>query len=268
MPASHATILLSTFLLTAVMVTLMWRIHVALRDASVIDYYWAPGFVVIAAAAAWMSAPLDTLQTMFVLAIVVWAARLTHYLVRRHRRAKVEDGRYRRFRDKGGPAFWWTSLFSIFLLQAVLLWLIATPILVAITLARGAPDIPIAAVGFAAFGIGLLIEAVADAQLAAHRADPSNGGTVLDTGLWAWSRHPNYFGEVLLWWGLAIVAYGLSGSLWSFLGPAVLTIVVVAVSIKLTEDHVAASRASFAAYRARTSPFVPWPPAASRKPRQ
>ncbi|MGX1305962.1 steroid 5-alpha reductase family enzyme [Amorphus suaedae] len=265
MPASHGTILLTTFLIAAVMFTLMWRIHVTLKDASVIDYYWAAGFVVIAAATALMAPPLGTLQVLFVVAIVVWAIRLTHYVVRRHRRARAEDGRYRRFRDQGGPTFWWKSLFSIFLLQAVLQWLIATPVIVALTAARAAPDVPLAAIGFGLFCIGLLIEAVADAQLAAHRAAPANAGTVLQTGLWAWSRHPNYFGEALLWWGLALVAFALSGSLWAFLGPAVLTVVVVVVSLRLTEDHVADTRAGFAAYKARTSAFVPWPPATARE---
>ena len=268
MPASLGLILLTTFLSTALMFTLMWRIHVDVGDASVIDYYWGPGFVIIAALAFWMGPPAGALQAAFLFAVIVWAARLTHYVVRRHRRARAEDGRYRRFRAQGGPAFWWKSLFSIFLLQAVLQWLIATPILVAIGLGAAVPNAAVVALGFAAFAVGFVIEAIADAQLAAHRNDPARAGTVLDTGLWAWSRHPNYFGEVVLWWGLAIVAYGLSASLWSFLGPAVLTLVITAVSLKLTEDHVAETRTGFAAYKARTSAFLPLPPAAARKARR
>jgi steroid 5-alpha reductase family enzyme len=265
MPASPGLILLMTLLPAIVMFTIMWRIHVDIGDASVIDYYWGPGFVVIAAIAAAACAPLTLLQAILVVAVVVWAARLTWAVVRRHRRANVEDGRYRRLRDGGGPAFWWQSLFSVFLLQAVLQWLIATPIVIAIALPQRATDTLMVAAGFGLFAIGLAIEAIADAQLARHRADPARAGTTLDTGMWGWSRHPNYFGEVLLWWGLSLVAFALSGSLWAFAGPAILTVVVLAVSLRLTEDHMAATRADFARYRARTSAFVPWPPAASGK---
>jgi len=268
MPASPELILLTTFLLAIVMFTIMWRIHVVIGDASVIDYYWGPGFVVIAGIAAAACAPLTFLQAILVAAVVVWAARLTWAVVRRHRRANVEDGRYRRLRDSGGPAFWWKCLFSVFLLQAVLQWLIATPIVIAIARPHGTADARVAGFGLALFAVGLAMEAIADAQLARHRADSARAGTTLDTGMWGWSRHPNYFGEVLLWWGLSLVAFALSGSLWSFAGPAILTVVVLAVSLRLTEDHMAATRADFARYRARTSAFVPWPPTASRRPRR
>jgi len=268
MPASPALILLATFLLAVVMFTLMWQIHVAMRDASVVDYYWAAGFVVIAAAAVAMSAPLSPVQALFVLAVVVWATRLTGHIVRRHRRAGAEDGRYRRLRAKGGPGFWWKSLFSIFLLQAVLQWLVATPVVVAIALARTDPDMVPMGVGFALYALGLGLETAADRQLARHREDPARAGSVLDRGLWAWSRHPNYLGEIILWWGLSLVAYGLSGSLWAFAGPALLTGIIATVSIRLTEEHAAGSRAGFADYRARTSPLVPWPrsPAETTRP--
>lgn len=260
MSAFPGLILLTTLLLTLVMFTLMWRIHVAMHDASVIDYYWAPGFVVIAVATAAMSAPLSALQALFVLAVVVWAVRLTLHVVGRHRRANAEDGRYQRFRAAGGPDYWWKNLFSVFLLQAVLQWLIATLIVVAVAAAPATPDAVIVTVGFALFAFGLAVETIADRQLAAHREDPACAGTVLDRGMWAWSRHPNYFGEIVLWWGLSLVAFTLSGSLWAFTGPAILTVVVKAVSIRLTEEHVADARTGFADYRARTSALVPWPP--------
>ena len=214
----------------------------------------------IALATLVLTSPPTVLQTLFLLALVLWTARLTLYVVRRHLRASEEDGRYRRFREKGGAAFWWKSLITIFLLQAVLQWMIASPVIAALGFARPDPAIGLAACGFLLFAIGFGVEAIADAQLARHRNDPRASGEVLTSGLWAWSRHPNYFGEVVLWWGLGLVAYALSGSLWSFLGPAVLTLVIRAISIKLTEEHVEAVRPDFAAYKARTAMLVPRPP--------
>lgn len=260
MSASPGLILTTTFMLALLMFTLLWRIHVAARDASVIDYYWGPGFLAIALATVVLSAPPTLPQVLFLLALALWTARLTHYVVRRHLRAGEEDGRYRRFREKGGEAFWWKSLITIFLLQAVLQWMIASPVIAALGFARADPSIGLAACGCLLFAVGFAVEAVADAQLARHRNDPQTAGEVLTTGLWAWSRHPNYLGEIVLWWGLGLMAYALSGSLWSFFGPAVLTLVIRGVSIRLTEEHVAAVRPGFEAYRARTAMLVPRPP--------
>ncbi|WP_018697712.1 DUF1295 domain-containing protein [Amorphus coralli] len=260
MNAPPLLILISTFALACVLFTIVWRIHVAIRDASIIDYVWAPGFVALAIATLALSGPPNGLQIAFLAALVAWAARLTIHLVRRHRRAGVEDGRYERFRQAGGAAYWWKSLFTVFLLQAFLQWLIAFPVLTSLSASHEPVSTALALVGLAVFAAGFGLEWVADNQLKRHKADPANHARTLDSGLWAWSRHPNYFGEIVLWWGLALTAYALSGSLWAFLGPIVLTVVVRTVSLRLTEDHAAASRPDFAAYRARTSALLPRPP--------
>jgi steroid 5-alpha reductase family enzyme len=188
-----------------------------------------------------------------------WGLRLGLHL---HRRWRVtgEDRRYRAMRAGWGPRFAVASLFTVFLLQGALLWLVSLPLQIGAALGAARPLGLRDAAGLLLFGAGLLTEAVADAQLARFRADPASAGQVMDRGLWGWSRHPNYFGEALLWWGLGLVAAG-AGPLWPLLGPALLTFLLLKVSgVALLEREIGQRRPGYDAYVARTSSFVPWPP--------
>ena len=187
----------------------------------------------------------------------LWAARLGSHLLRRNR-SHGEDPRYVAMRAQHGARFWWVSLFTVFLLQATLAWIVSLPLQAAIvsTTPLGILD----GVGVLAWIAGFTCEAVADAQLARFRADPNNRGTVLDTGLWRYSRHPNYFGDALLWWGIGLL--GAAAGAWAALvGPLLMNVLIVRVSgVSLLEKDIGDRRPGYREDVRRTSSFVPWFP--------
>jgi steroid 5-alpha reductase family enzyme len=169
---------------------------VRIRDASIADAGWEPGVVLLA----WIDFVLSGLQTrrgwLVAGLITVWGARLCRHIVRRSR-GKGEDPRYTAMRTAHRPAFWWRSLFVVFWLQGVILWVVALPLLGAVTARQPflmLPDL----VGLLLFIVGFAFEAVGDFQLERFRADPANRGKVLNTGLWRYTRHPNYFGDATM----------------------------------------------------------------------
>ena len=168
-----------------------------LKDVSVIDILWAPAFAILGWACAAMTAALDARAWIVLALVTVWAVRLGSHVWRRWRRLRHEDYRYATIRQRRGPNFPWTSLFWIFsgcrhFCCGSFLW----PLQAAID--NNAPLNSLDAVGVSFALAGLAIEAIADMQLTRFRADPASSGRVLDTGLWAWSRHPKYFGDFAL----------------------------------------------------------------------
>ncbi|WP_349364284.1 MAG: DUF1295 domain-containing protein [Roseitalea porphyridii] len=251
-----------TFALTCVAFTGIWLINVLTEDAGVIDYYWGPGFSVIALVHVWFHGIGGAYQAVLLAAVLAWSARLAIHLVRRHHGSVHEDGRYRAMRESGGPSWWWASLFKVFLLQAVLLWLIAAPLHVAFLADPSEVATVAFIVGMAVYGIGLAIEWIADVQLATGKrvtgaAGPETG--MVTDGLWGISRHPNYLGEIILWWGVGIAAFAISGSLLALAGPALLTLVMRFVSLPLTEQHMMRTRPDYAAYMERVPALIGLP---------
>ncbi|WP_421851808.1 DUF1295 domain-containing protein [Oricola sp.] len=252
--------LLQTLAPTLGAFTALWLIHVWLRDAGVIDYYWGPGFAVIAAIHVFRLETITPLQWIFFAAVTLWAFRLAAHLIRRHRHSSGEDGRYAYMRTHGGPGFWWKSLFTIFLLQGVLQWIIAAPVHGALSGGSSGAVSPVLFwVGLTIYATGLTIEWVADLQL--HRARQStrasSAGMIARTGLWARSRHPNYFGEIVLWCGLATSACALGGGLVVFAGPVLLIAAITGVSIPLTEAHMRRTRHGFEEYAEQVPRLIP-----------
>ena len=237
--------------------TLLWLVSLRLRDASVVDPFWGPGFALVTLTY-WLVDGGRTARGMLVLALVIlWALRLGWHLLRRNRR-EGEDPRYAAMRARHGERFPRVSLFRVFWLQGMILWIIAMPLLAAVRsqAALGLLDLLGAAVAL----IGIITEAVADRQLRRFRADPSSRGRVLDSGLWRYSRHPNYFGDAVLWWGLWLVA-AAGGAWWTLFSPVAMTVLLLKVSgVPLLEKSLEQSRPGYAEYAERTSAFVPWPP--------
>lgn len=235
----------------------IWLIQVKLRDAGVIDYYWGPGFVVISLVLGFFSgftAPSLVLISM----VAIWSTRLSWYLVARHRRSPAEDARYAAMRRAGGDSFWWKSLFTIFLLQGALQWIIASPLYATFLLPQtGTPTDLLFLFGLLLFAAGFLIEATADRQLAQFRQIAGSQGQLMTSGLWSRSRHPNYFGEIILWFGIGFCSFAITGSFWAFFGPVILAMIIYFVSIPITEDHLRSSRPAFDGYAARTPVLVP-----------
>ncbi|MBH0239989.1 DUF1295 domain-containing protein [Methylobrevis albus] len=260
LPLGDGPALAASFAAVIVLFTAIWAIHVKIEDASIVDYVWGPGFVLAGAVAALTMETRTWVAVSLLGAVALWAIRLTVHLVGRHQ-GSGEDPRYRAMREAGGATFWRRALWSVFWLQAVILWLLALPLVASFRWAAAEPVTAAVIAGFALFAAGLVIETVADRQLATWRRDPRNAGKLLTRGLFAWSRHPNYFGEALLWWGIGLAAAGITRSALPLLSPLAITALLLFVSgIPLVERRMAAARPDYAAWRAATSPFVPMPP--------
>jgi steroid 5-alpha reductase family enzyme len=244
--------------------TLVWVLSVKLRDASIADVCWGAGFVLLA----WlycMLSPTMTSRSWLVAALVtLWGARLSVHIFRRNR-GHGEDPRYRAMRASQGRAFWWRSLFTVFWLQGAILWFVALPLLIAVRAAWPAALTAVDGLGVVLFAVGFGFEVVGDYQLARFKAEPSNRGHVLDRGLWRYTRHPNYFGDATLWWGLYVIAAAAPGGWLTVLSPALMTFLLVRVSgVTLLEDGLKTSKPGYRAYVARTPAFFPWFPRAPR----
>jgi steroid 5-alpha reductase family enzyme len=237
--------------------TALWLLSLALSDAGIIDIFWAPGFFIVATATALIESHLVARTVIILVLTAMWAERLGAHLLHRWRGFHEEDRRYTAMRQGGG--FWWKSLFRVFWLQAVILWVVSWPLQAAIP--RGAVPLgPLDIVGAALALAGIVIEGVADAQLARFKRDPASKGKVLDTGIWAWSRHPNYFGNATMWWGFWLIALS-AGAWWTIFSPIVMTFFLLRVSgVALLEKDIGERRPGYADYIRNTSAFIPWPP--------
>lgn len=258
---------------SALLAAATWLASLRARDVSLVDRVWA--WLVAAPAllgAALLPAPPPAGGTgRWMLAVLlVWALRLSLFVTTRNA-GHGEDRRYAAIRARNGPAFPYVSLVTVFGLQAVLAWLVSMPLLAA--LVHDAPLSPLAVAGLLVAACGVLLEGVADAQMAAYRATRRAGAApaadVMDRGLWRWSRHPNYFGEACVWWGLWLAALGVSGraGAWSVVSPLLMTVLLLRVSgVALLERDLLSRRPAYRDYVARTSAFVPWPPRAAVRP--
>jgi steroid 5-alpha reductase family enzyme len=250
----------ATALAVAACMGTLWGLSVALRNASIVDVFWGLGFALIA----WLGlarAGGDVAPRQWLVAVLVgvWGVRLAGYLLWRNA-GRGEDPRYVAMRRRIGPRFWWVSLFSVFALQGVLLWIVSLPVQVVMR-APGGPLGVLDALGALVCAVGLGFEALGDWQLARFKADPANAGRVMDRGLWRYTRHPNYFGDACVWWGLFAIALATPLGPWSVVGPALMTFLLLRVSgVPLLERSMARRRPEYAAYAARTSAFFPRPP--------
>jgi len=239
---------------SALIALVVWAVSVPKRDVSIVDSAW--GFLVLVPALV-VTAVVPEAGPRAGLVLVLsaaWALRLSGHIAWRHR-GQPEDRRYQEIRRRNEPHFAWKSLYLVFGLQALLGWIVAAPLMAAG--ASPAPWSVLDAFGLALAIFGLVYETVADAQLARFRADPRNRGKVMDRGLWRWSRHPNYFGECCLWWGLWLVATA-AGAWWSVVSPLLMTVLLLKVSgVPLLEKDLGRHRPGYADYARRTPAFLP-----------
>ena len=241
--------------LVAGTMTLAWVIGTLKRDVSVVDIFWGLGFV----ETVWLYHLLgdgDRTRGLVVAgAVTLWGCRLAWHIFRRSL-GHGEDSRYAEIRARNGKMFWLTSLFTVFLLQATLVWIISLPLLRAQIHpeAFGLLD----ALGALVFVAGFAMESVADRQLQRFRNDPAMKGKVLDTGLWRYTRHPNYFGDALVWWGLFLMA---PAHPWVLISPLLMTWFLMRVSgVPMLEAKLKRTRPGYADYVARTNSFFRWFP--------
>jgi steroid 5-alpha reductase family enzyme len=261
MPSS-SLLLLNAAIIAAVML-ILWLLSLRLRDASIVDIFWGLGFVVIAwNTQAWTDG--GSRASLLVTLTTLWGLRLGAYLAWRNI-GKGEDARYRAMRTHHGERFWWVSLLTVFALQGSVMWLISLPVQVGQTVSGEVGVIGL--MGVAVWLVGFLFESIGDLQLARFKSDPGNAGKVMDRGLWRYTRHPNYFGNALIWWGLFLVAATVP-TLWIVISPLLMTFLLLKVSgVALLEKSLASRSAEYRQYVERTSAFIPWPQMAARNRR-
>jgi steroid 5-alpha reductase family enzyme len=243
--------------------TLVWLLSLARRDASIVDVFWGLGFVIVAWIYVAASAPRTSRGVLAAVLVTFWGLRLSLHILWRSR-GRGEDYRYRAMRERDPAGFPRRSLLTVFWLQAALLWAISAPLFQAQR--PGPPGLTaLDGLGLALFALGFLFEAVGDWQLARFRNDPANVGRVMDRGLWRYTRHPNYFGDALLWWGFFCLALATPGSWWTLLSPVLMTLLLMRVSgVTLLERKLRETRPDYRRYAAQTSAFFPWLPRRGR----
>jgi steroid 5-alpha reductase family enzyme len=256
MDALAATLALSAGAVLALLIA-TWLASLALRDASIVDVAWGLGFVVVAWVAFATGDGDGARRTLLAVLVTVWGLRLAGYIGRRKLRHPGEDPRYGAWRERWGKRFWLVSLSNVFVLQALLVWIVSLPVQGASARAGGLGWLDF--VGIALWAVGLFFEGVGDAQMARFKADASNRDTVMDRGLWRFTRHPNYFGDFCVWWGIGLIALS-SGAWWTLVGPAVVTLLLTRVSGKDHLERTLSQRPGYAEYVARTPAFFPQPP--------
>ena len=238
-----------------------WVIATRVGRVNVVDTVWGLAFVAMAAVSFGGSStghPDMTRRLLLLALATVWGLRLAAYLGWRSRGAG-EDPRYTRMLERAGASGPVSSLTRVFLLQSVVAWFVAAPVIVGMY--ETSPVNAVTVVGGSLWAVGVTFEAVGDAQLAAFKRDTANRGRVLDHGLWRYTRHPNYFGEACLWTGLYLVAAQQWPGAATVLSPVAMVYFVAAKTGKpMLEAQLADSKPGYADYVRRTSGFLPRPP--------
>jgi steroid 5-alpha reductase family enzyme len=255
--ATIATVLIWNLALVVGVFLVLWLVSLRLRDASIVDPCWGMGFVLVAWHTFLMRTPPGPRGWLLIGLVTLWGVRLSGYLLWRNW-GHGEDRRYQAMREKHGAKFWLVSLFTVFLLQAVLLWFISWPVQMGIVFGQQLKLLDY--VGAILCLTGIVFESVGDWQLARFKASPQNAGRVLDTGLWRYTRHPNYFGDFCVWWGIYLIATS-GGAWWTVFSPLVMSFFLMKVSgVTLLESTIVERRPEYRDYIQQTNAFFPGPP--------
>lgn len=242
----------------AIMVVLgivTWIVSIAKKDASIVDSLWSILFLA-GAAVYFMDGPRSERAVLVLALTAAWALRLSIYITVRNW-GEPEDHRYQAIRKRNSPHFAFKSLYVVFLLQAILAWIVSIPLLAGATSTQSLGLLDY--LGAAVVVFGTLFEAIGDWQLSKFKADSANKGQVMDRGLWRYTRHPNYFGECCVWWGFYLIALA-TGGWWSVIGPLVMTTLLLKVSgVALLEKDISKRRPEYRRYVERTNAFIPGP---------
>jgi steroid 5-alpha reductase family enzyme len=249
----------------AVLFVGLWAASLVLHDVSIVDPVWGPAFALVALVAlivgdAVVDGGGDDRRWLLFGMTAIWGTRLGGYLLVRKHGDPGEDRRYAAMRERRGDAgFALYSLLAVFVLQAVLVLIVSLPLQVA---AERATSLGwVTWLGVAAWLLGLFFEAVGDEQLRRFKARADSHGQVMDRGLWRYTRHPNYFGDFCVWWGLWLVALDAGGTWWTAIGPLVMSFLLIKGSgAALLEKDIGERRPQYADYIRRTSAFLPLPP--------
>jgi steroid 5-alpha reductase family enzyme len=235
---------------------LLWLVSLAVRDSSIVDIAWGPLILLIGITYYVTTVAPGSRARLMVALVALWAVRLAVHIGARNL-GHGEDFRYAAWRQQYGNRWWWFSYFKVFLLQGVIAWIVAMPLFYAITSGAPANWTTWDWAGVAVFAFGFLFEAIGDEQLRRFKANPGNKGRVMNTGLWRYTRHPNYFGEAVLWWGIGLIGVAAGGWL-GLVGPAIITFLLIRVSgVAMLEKTLKETKPGYAEYIASTPAFFP-----------
>ena len=256
--------LLANALVLLISILALWRLSVKLKDVSIVDIFWGLGFVIVSwvslAVSFALSQDFAPRRWLLCTLVTVWGFRLAAHLWQRNH-GKGEDYRYQSIRKRVGPSFWWSSFFIVFGLQGLLIWLISLPLQVAQADARPFELTWLDYFGLLVWIVGFAFEALGDDQLKRFKANPQNKGKVMDQGLWHYTRHPNYFGDALQWWGLWLIALNTPYGLMTIFSPFLMTLLLLKISgVSLLEKTLTKTKPGYESYMRRTNAFLPWPP--------
>jgi steroid 5-alpha reductase family enzyme len=236
--------------------TVLFALAMIRRDNRVADVGWGPGFILVAWSTLFLSGSFTPRQLIAGMLVSIWGLRLAIRIYLRNR-GKGEDPQYRQWRGKWGKVFVIRSYFQVFMLRGCLMLLIISPVLVINTYDLGNTGLG-DFVGVFLWVLGFCFESLSDWQLDQFTSDPRTRGKIMDRGLWRYSRHPNYFGEVTMWWGLYVLALSVPWGRCSIIGPLTITFMILFLSgIPVTEKLMENSPA-YNTYKKRTSVFIPW----------
>ena len=232
------------------------------KDNSVVDIAWGLGFVLVALLSLLMGKGLYERKILVTALVAVWGIRLAVYIALR-KRGKGEDWRYAKWRKEWGRWFLLRSFFQIFLLQGLFLLVIIYPVVLINNSSEGGIAL-LDMLGIFVWLVGFFFEAVGDYQLARFKKDPQNKGQVMTGGLWKYTRHPNYFGEVVMWWGVFLIALSVPYGWTAFFSPILITVLLLRVSgVTMLEKRYEHDR-NYGVYAQNTSSFFPWFPKRDR----
>jgi steroid 5-alpha reductase family enzyme len=244
------------FLILGLMTTL-WVVSIFMKNVSIVDMFWGMGFVLVNTFY-FLNTEMTPAKVILFLLVTVWGLRLSIYLGWRNA-GKPEDFRYQEFRKKYGEnRYWWISFFQTFMLQGILMFIISLPLL-GTNLNSTSDNLSwLDYAGVAIWVIGFIFEAGGDMQLAQFKANKANKGKVLNTGLWHYTRHPNYFGDSAVWWGFGLICLSTE-SYWYATGSVIMTLLIIKVSgVALLEKSLKDQKPQYKDYIEKTSSFIPW----------
>lgn len=241
------------------LMTALWLVSLALKNSSIVDIFWGTGFVIVSWVTFGLTEGYELRRWLLNLLVTVWGLRLSLHILWRNW-GKPEDFRYQVWRMEAGAAWWWRSYFKVFLLQGVILWIVATPLLAVQLNPQPARLVWLDIAAAALWLVGFFFEAVGDWQLARFKANPANRGRVLQSGVWRYTRHPNYFGDATQWWAYYLFALA-GGGWWTIFSPILMTFLLMRVSgVTLLEKSLKDEKPGYREYVETTSEFFPWFP--------
>lgn len=224
---------------------------------SIVDIGWGLGFVIVSWYSLMISNNYSISNLTVNLLVTIWGLRLFTHILRRN--GKKEDFRYAKWREEWGSSVVVRAFFQVYLLQGLFMFVVLSPVLI-LNASQNNNLTTITILGVLIWIIGFYFESVGDYQLAQFKKNSQNKGKVLDTGLWRYSRHPNYFGEATMWWGIGVAVFGSCGSWLAFVGPITITYMLLFVSGVPMLEKSFENRPGYKEYKAVTSIFFPLPP--------